>query len=296
MIYSMTGYGKGEHVSENRGFTVEIKAVNNKFCEFNIRMPRFLNTLEERLRQQLSGRIFRGRVDVNVSFETHSARDVKIVYNEALAEAYHKTLSSMVRKFDLEAQNDKFLELIARFPDVVEIDRSLDDNSTREMWDELSAATSAALDNFTEMRKREGAALKNHIEEKRENIAELLGAVESAAPLVVQTYREKLKKRMEDALSGIAVDEVRFLNEVAHFADKASIDEEIARLKSHIAQLSGFLSTGGTIGRKLDFLAQEMAREANTIGSKANSADISKVVIELKSEIEKIREQVQNIE
>jgi len=292
----MTGYGKGELAAENRSFTVEMRAVNNKFCEFHIRMPRIFNPLEDRLRKLLSTRVFRGRVDISVSYRTHSAQDAKITYNEALAENYHAVLTAISRKFNLRGHDGDILGLVAKFPDVVEFEKDLGDDALESLWTDLEAAANIAIDGFLAMREAEGTALEASIREKGQNIGQLLSIVETKAPDVVAGYREKLRKRMEDALSGIAVDEYRFLNEIAHFADKAAIDEEITRLHSHLAQLSHILDEGGTVGRKLDFLAQEMAREANTIGAKANFADISKVVIELKGEIEKIREQVQNIE
>ena len=296
VIRSMTGYGKGENQAEGRKFSVEIKSVNNKFAEYNIRLPRFFNPIEERLRKLLSAHIFRGRIDVNINFSSEAAKDAKLVYNQALAEVYHGILAQMTNKFNLNPDDGKILELVARFPDVVEIDRELGENALEELWLELSAATNHAITNFLTMREREGAALAADIREKAQSMEDLLGKIEEVAPHVVENYREKLKKRMEEALSTIAIDEGRFLNEVAHFADKSAIDEEITRLKSHIRQLYQILNDGGTIGRKLDFLAQEMVRETNTIGSKANFANISKIVIELKGEIEKIREQVQNIE
>jgi len=296
MIKSMTGYGKGESQAQGRKYTVEIKSVNNKYSEFNIRQPRFFNPLEERLRKQLSAHIFRGRVDININFSSDVAKDAKIVYNQALAEAYHGILTQMSRKFGLIADDGKILELVARFPDVVEIDKEFGDSILDEIWTELSLACENAIDNFLAMREREGAALSADIKQKGLQIESLISFIEEKAPLVVENYRERLKKRMEEVLAGVSVDEQRFLNEIAHFSDKAAIDEEIIRLKSHVVQLYHILKEGGTVGRKLDFLAQEMAREANTIGSKASSANISKIVIELKGEIEKIREQVQNIE
>jgi len=293
----MTGYGKGEKQVQDRRFVVEIKSVNGKYVEFHIRMPRFFNSLEDRLRKQLSARIFRGRVDVNVNFVSTSVRDAKISYNKALAESYTDALTEIARDFDLYLPDHReVFSLIARFPDVVEIDRELDGDTLEDLWCDLSAAAADALDNFLTMREVEGAALAENIRSKGIRIGQLQTVIEAAAPAVVENYRTKLKKRMEEALKEIAVDEYRFLNEVAHFADKSAIDEEITRLKSHLAQLPRILDGGGAVGKKLDFLAQEMAREANTIGAKANFADITKHVIELKGEIEKIREQVQNIE
>ena len=296
MIRSMTGYGKGVKQAEERSFAVEIRSVNNKYCEFHIRIPRIFNPLEDRLRKQLGERIFRGRVDVSVNFRTNSTQDTKIVYNPALARSYHAVLTEISHKFKLRGHDGDMLGLIARFPDVVEIDRELGDTALEEIWTEMGEAASIAIDNFLAMREAEGASLAANIRQKARKIGQLLSVIEERAPLVTENYREKLKKRMDEAMAGIAVDEYRFLNEIAHFADKAAIDEEITRLKSHLSQLPHILDEGGAVGRKLDFLAQEMARETNTIGSKANFADITKVVIDLKGEIEKIREQVQNIE
>ena len=296
MIRSMTGYGKGEKQTDERSFAVEIRAVNNKYCEFHIRMPRIFNPLEDRLRKLLSERIFRGRVDVSVSFRTNSTKDTRIVYNEGLARSYHAVLTEISRKFNLRGHDGDILGLVAKFPDVVEIDKDLGDDALEGIWADLSEAAADAISRFLTMRETEGAALAANIREKACNIGRLLTIIEEKVPYVTENYRKKLQKRMEEAMAGIAVDEYRFLNEVAHFADKAAIDEEIARLHSHLAQLPQILDEGGAVGRKLDFLAQELAREANTIGSKANFADITKVVIDLKGEIEKIREQVQNIE
>jgi len=295
-IYSMTGYGKGENQVGGRQYAVELKSVNNKYCEFNIRLPRFFNPLEERLRKQLAARIFRGRVDVNISFATDAASDAKISYNAALAKSYHHVLTQISTDFDLNPDDSKIIELIARLPDVVELDKNFEESTLDEIFIELSEACTKAIDGFLAMRAREGGVLAADIRSRGSRIQNLLSTISSEAATVVENYRERLKKRMTEALSGIAIDEARFLNEIAHFADKAAIDEEITRLDSHIQQLYQILDEGGTIGRKLDFLAQEMAREVNTIGSKANSTSISRIVIELKGEVEKIREQVQNIE
>ena len=295
-VYSMTGYGKGENQAGGRRYAVELKSVNNKFCEFNIRMPRFFNPLEERLRKLFAAHIFRGRVDININFTTETTSDTKISYNAALAKSYHQALTQISSDLGLQPNDSKVLELVARLPDVIELEKKFEDNAMEGLWVELSEACTQAMSSFLDMRAREGDALVDDIRSRAAKMQDLLAVISKAAPQVVESYRERLKKRMTEALAGLAVDEARFLNEVAHFADKAAIDEEITRLDSHIKQLYQILDDGGTIGRKLDFLAQEMAREANTIGSKANSTDISKTVIELKGEVEKIREQVQNIE
>jgi len=292
----MTGYGKGVIQTEERSFSVEIRAVNNKYCEFNIRMPRIFNPLEDRLRKMLAEHVLRGRVDVSINFRTNSTQDTKIVYNPGLARSYHAVLTGISHKFKLRGHDGDMLGLIAKFPDVVEIDRDLADSELEAIWTDLGEAAAGAIENLLTMRETEGAALAANIRKKGRKIGQLLSVIEERAPMVIENYRTKLQKRMEDALNGVMIDEYRFLNEIAHFTDKAAIDEEITRLKSHLVQLPHILEESGSVGRKLDFLAQEMAREANTIGSKANFTDITKIVIDLKGEIEKIREQVQNIE
>jgi len=292
----MTGYGKGVYQSENKKFSVEIKSLNNKYSEFNVRLPRLFNPLEDRLRKLLANDIARGRVDVYVNFESSGENVSKIKYNKTIATSYHKALISLVTDCALYPDHNTLFNLVAKFPEVIEIDREVTDEQLEVIWINLEQATKAALGQFLVMREREGTALRKDLQERMSKITKLLSAAEAKAPEAVQNHRTRLKKRMEEVLSGVAVDETRFLNEVAHFSDKADITEEITRMKSHIDQMSDVLLENGAVGRKLDFVAQEMAREANTMGSKANFADISKIVIDLKSEIEKIREQVQNIE
>jgi uncharacterized protein (TIGR00255 family) len=310
MAGSMTGYGKGIFEDGGKKFSVEMKAVNNKYSEFNLRLPRLFNPLEERLRKLFASEISRGRVDVFINFENRSEDSHKIKYNKTLAEAYVNALKALSQDLNLAPNHDTLFNLISRFPDVIEIDREFGEEQLEELWQGLEAAAKAALERFIAMRLREGNLLKKDIKERLDKISEMIVTVEAKVPEVTENHRTKLKKRMEEALAGVALDETRFLNEVAHFCDKSDISEEITRLKSHIIQFRAILGTQDEttgahplsasppdpIGRKLDFVTQEMAREANTMGSKANFADITKIVIELKSEIEKIREQVQNIE
>ncbi|MCL2620887.1 MAG: YicC family protein [Defluviitaleaceae bacterium] len=296
MIRSMTGYGKGVFEDASAKISVEIRAVNNKFCEMSFRLPRPFNQFEDRLRKNFLRQISRGRVDVYVNFSSSSDGAGRIRYNPEIAGTYHKILKQISDEFAKDVPDSTLLNLIARFPDVIEIDRESPDKQSDGLWEGLKIAADGALSNFLAMRKAEGQALKADFLARIENLRKTLAIVEKEAPKVVEYQRERLKKRMEEALATIAVDETRFLNEVAHFADKTDINEEITRMKSHLVQFVDVLDEDGAIGRKLDFVTQEMAREANTMGSKANFADLSKIVIELKSEVEKIREQVQNIE
>jgi len=292
----MTGYGKGVFEDAGHKFSVEIKSVNNKFSEFNLRLPRLFNPFEERLRKLMSAEISRGRIDAYIGYENNSEAATKIKYNSTVAKTYYAALKELMQDIEIEPSDSTLLNLVSKFPDVIEIDREVDDTEAEGLLAGLEEAVSLALSAFIQMREREGAALKTDLKARLATLCEVLGQVEAKAPEVNENHRVRLKKRMEDTLAGIAVDEVRFLNEVAHFSDKSDISEEITRMKSHIAQFHEILEADGAIGRKLDFLTQEMAREANTMGGKSNLADMQKIVIELKSEVEKIREQVQNIE
>ncbi|MCL2235249.1 MAG: YicC family protein [Defluviitaleaceae bacterium] len=296
MIRSMTGYGKGVFEDASGKISVEMRAVNNKFCEMNFRLPRLFNPFEDRLRKSFNSQVSRGRVDVYISFTANPDGADTIRYNPQIAGAYHEILKQISEEFAPEVSHSTMMNLIARFPDVVEIDRETPDDKVDGLWNGLKAAADEALVKFINMREIEGQALKADFLGRVDNMDKILKVIETHAPKVVEHQRERLKKRMEEALATVAIDEARFLNEVAHFADKTDINEEITRMKSHMAQFADVLEEEGAIGRKLDFVTQEMAREANTMGSKANYADLSKIVIELKSEVEKIREQVQNIE
>ncbi|MCL2753721.1 MAG: YicC family protein [Defluviitaleaceae bacterium] len=296
MIRSMTGYGKGIFENDTVKFSVEMKSLNNKYSEFNLRLPRLFNSFEERLRKVLTKEIARGRVDVYVNFEAVGENSNRIKYNKNLADSYHQALAALANDRTLYPDHNTLFTLVSRFPDVIEIDREFEEEEIERLWNGLEAAVQTALQNFVDMRKREGDTLAKDMLSRLDKITELTNIVQSKAQDVIENHRIKLKKRMEEALAGVAVDEARFLNEVAHFADKSDINEEITRLRSHLAQFKDILCEEGAVGRKLDFLTQEMSREANTMGSKANFAELSKVVIELKSEVEKVREQVQNIE
>lgn len=292
MIRSMTGYGRGENEAHDRKFTVEIKSVNHRYNDITIKLPRSMNYLEDKIRKILMQYIFRGKTDVYITFESFSKEDISVTVNENLAAAYVERLQELEDKYQLSS-NDS-LGLVARFPDVI-VQEHIEEDA-EQLWNTLLPALEGAANKFVAMREAEGAALMKDIQLKAEQMKTLVDEVQERSPVVAEEYREKLKNRLNELLDTIEIDEQRLAAEAAILADRSCIDEEITRLYSHIEQLQEILSFGGQVGRKLDFLVQEFNREANTIASKANDIQITKATIELKSEIEKIREQVQNIE
>ena len=292
MIRSMTGFGRCENEAEGRKFSVEIKSVNHRYNDISIRLPRTMNYLEDKIRKTLMKKIMRGKTDVYINFETFSEDDVNIKVNEPLAKAYCDKLDFMRVKSGLTG-NDT-LDLVAKFPDVITVEKVQEDEDT--IWNTLLPALEGAINNFIAMREAEGEALKADILRKADIIEGYVEAVKERAPLVAEDYRTRLTARLTELLADQNIDEQRILTEVPVFADRACIDEEITRLASHISQLRIIFDKDEPIGRKLDFLIQEMNREANTIASKSNDIRVTQITIELKSEIEKIREQIQNIE
>ncbi|HHW66759.1 MAG: hypothetical protein PWP07_1915 [Epulopiscium sp.] len=292
MIRSMTGYGLGEAVLNGKKFTVEIRSVNHRYSDINIRMPRTMNYLEENVKNFLKDRISRGKIDVFISFESTSGDDYEISLNESLAEAYVKALKKIKENNDVI--DDISVSLISKFPDVITINKKEDDKDF--LWGLLEKSLIEAFNAFILMREKEGSKLQKDLLEKSLKLEEHLSVIKERSPYLVQEYKIKLEKRLQEILPNHSLDENRIAVEVALFADKCSIDEEIVRLESHISQFRDIITTEDVVGRKLDFLAQEMNREVNTIGSKANDLQITHSVVELKSEIEKIREQIQNLE
>lgn len=294
-VRSMTGYGRGECTAEDRKFTVEMRSVNHRYNDITVKLPRFLVSLEDRVRKKAAESIFRGKTDIYISFETLSSEDVEVRLDEALAAAYAEKLRRLRDVLGLARLEDgRLLELAAKFPDVVTVEKA--QKEAEALWEILLPALEEAIARFLEMREAEGGNLMRDMLRKRENIAALVAGIKARAPLVAEEYRQKLNRRLEEVLGSAGVDPQRVAQEVAVFADRGCIDEEITRLESHLAQLGDILGEGGQVGRKLDFLVQEMNRESNTIASKANDVEIVQATIELKSEIEKIREQVQNLE
>ena len=291
---SMTGYGRGECTMCERKFTVEIKAVNHRYNDITVKLPRAIMGFEDEIKKAISKKVFRGKLDVFVNFESFSQEDINISVNEPLAKSYTETLRKL--KSDLHLDGDVTIEIVSKFPDVITVDKSIsNENTENEIRECLMKAVEDATDAFVAMREVEGETLKKNIIEKVAFVNDALQKIEERAPWVSKDYRARLEAKLAD-LDEIQVDESRLLTEVLLFADKACIDEEITRLHSHISQMYSIVEENVPVGRKLDFLVQEMNRETNTIGSKSNDIEITNHVVDIKSEIEKIREQIQNIE
>lgn len=292
MISSMTGYGRYEIQENERKVLVEISSVNHRYLDLNIRMPRVLMHLEDEIRKILKEKVARGKVEVSLTYQSTSKEDIDIVVNTALAEVYLEGLRKMGSQFGLE--DDLKLSALMNVNDLITFQKKATDEE--EVSKIIYKGVLGALVNFTQMRMNEGMALKEDILMKSKKLSQMIETIELRSPEVVKGYQQRLENRLGQLLQEAPIDESRIATEIALFADKCAIDEEITRLKSHIKQLEEILTEGGVVGRKLDFLMQEMNREANTIGSKANDYEITTNVVALKTEIEKIREQVQNIE
>lgn len=291
MIKSMTGFGRGEYGVEGKRYLVEIKSINHRFTDISIRMPRSFNFLEDKIRQFVLKDISRGKIEVYIFIENLGLEGRSVLVDKALASLYIKELKELNRELDL--QDDLTLSSLLRLPEILKVESDNDDDS---IWSELSNALDSAIKNLIMMREQEGIKLKNDILNRSNIIKDMVSNIETRAPKVVTEYKERLNNRLKELLDNASIDETRLAMEVAVFADRASICEEVTRLKSHLNQLSMILESKESIGKKLDFLVQEMNREVNTIGSKANDLEITKLVVEAKSEIENIREQIQNIE
>lgn len=292
MIKSMTGYGRYEIEEKERKVNVEISTVNHRYCDLSIRMPKALTHLEDEIRKCIKQFIARGKVEVSIYITSMSADDVEVVVNEPACTAYIEALRKIGTKLGL---NDNIgMAEVMRLNDVITIQKKQADLEV--IWPMMDQALRQALTQLVAMREKEGMILKNDLLEKADNMLRLVGELEHLSVEVVNTYKLKLEERISRLLEEIPVDETRLAMEVALFADRAAIDEELTRLKSHVGQLKMILEEESSIGRKLDFLMQEMNREANTIASKAGDYTITSYAVELKSEIEKIREQIQNIE
>ena len=292
MIRSMTGYGKGENEKDGRKFTVEIKSVNHRYNDISIKLPRFMISMEDKIKKNISQKIFRGKTDVFINFETEAQDDVQVKLNEPLARSYVEKLNELKEMFGLETPNA--LDLVAKFPDILSTEKVEEEGDV--IWEALEPALNEAVENFIHMRETEGETLKKDILLKNQKIKEITDKIKERAPFVVDEYKEKLNARLADLMDKNVIDEQRIAAEIAIYSDKCCIDEELTRMYSHIKQLESILESDGSIGRKLDFLVQEMNREANTTASKSSDITITNAAIELKTEIEKIREQIQNLE
>lgn len=293
MIKSMTGFGRCEVQDESRKFTVEMKSVNHRYLDANIRMPKKLNFFETAIRSLLKQSVQRGKVDIFITYEDLSEQQVSLKYNEVLAAEYLSYFEKMQEKFSLE--NDIRVSTLSRYPEVLTMEEQAVDEE--ELWKGLKKALDGAIRQFVETRTSEGEHLREDLIEKLDNMLKLVGCIEERSPLIIAEYRDKLETKVKELLADTQIEDSRIAAEVVIFADKICTDEEVVRLRSHIVHMKDTLvSDDSGIGRKLDFIAQEMNREANTILSKANDLEISNIGIELKTEIEKVREQIQNIE
>lgn len=293
MIKSMTGFGRCEVQAESRKFTVEMKSVNHRYLDANIRMPKKLNFFETAIRSLLKQSVQRGKVDIFITYEDLSEQQVSLKYNEVLAAEYLSYFEKMQEKFSLE--NDIRVSTLSRYPEVLTMEEQAVDEE--ELWKGLKKALDGAIRQFVETRTSEGEHLREDLIEKLDNMLKLVGCIEERSPQIIAEYRDKLETKVKELLADTQMEDSRIAAEVVIFADKICTDEEVVRLRSHIVHMKDTLvSDDSGIGRKLDFIAQEMNREANTILSKANDLEISNIGIELKTEIEKVREQIQNIE
>lgn len=292
MIKSMTGFGRCEIAEADRKITVEMKSVNHRYLDVTIKMPKKLNFFEAAIRTELKNYMQRGKVDLFITYEDFTESNVCVKYNKELAAEYMQYFGRMAEDFSLD--NDIRVSTLARFPEILTMEEQTVDEE--QLWKLLDKALKGAAENFVETRIREGENLRNDLIAKLEGMLAHVDFITERSPEIIEEYKEKLTKKVEELLSDKQVDESRLLMEVTIFADKVCVDEELVRLRSHITATRDALLAGGSIGRKLDFIAQEMNREANTILSKSSDLEISNRAIELKTEIEKVREQIQNIE
>ena len=292
MIRSMTGYGRAQEVRSGKDITVELRSVNHRYFEFSARVPRGCGYLEDKLKGLVQAAASRGKVEATVLLQTVDSPDTQVVVNTALAREYLDALRGMGAELGLP--DDLTLSKVARLGDIFTLRRGPEDED--KLWEDVSAVAKQAAEKFVQMRQTEGAKLREDILNRLTTIEEKVGQVEKRSPETVAEYRAKLTARMEELLGKAGVEPQRILAEAAIVADRWAVDEETVRLRSHIGQLRTVLDSPEAVGRKLDFLVQEMNREANTIGSKAQDVAIAQVVVDIKSEIEKIREQIQNIE
>ena len=292
MIKSMTGFGRCEAVTDECKISVEIKAVNHRYLDLSIKMPKKFNYFEAAMRTLLKDNIQRGKVDVFITYEDYTEDQVSLKYNSTLAAEYMKNFEKMAEQFGLE--DDVTVSMLSRCPEVLTMEQVPEDEE--HMWAMLQEVLKGAAENFVETRLREGENLKNDLIGKLDHMLSMVDFIEERSPKILEEYRQRLGDKVRELLQNSTIDESRILTEVTVFADKICVDEETVRLRSHIEGMKKELLAGGSVGRKLDFIAQEMNRESNTILSKSNDLEISDQGILLKTEIEKVREQIQNIE
>lgn len=292
MVRSMTGFGRAQETVDGSLITVEIKSVNHRYFEFFAKVPRSCGFLEEKLKSYVSERVSRGKVECYVSIETLDSDDVEVNVNHSLAKGYYDALKELAQRYELN--DDISVSTLSRYGDIFSIHKK--DADEDKLWADVSSVLQKAVDSFVSMRETEGEKLKADVLSRADYIIDCVSFIEERSPQTVKEYNEKLLARMQEVLNGVHIDEQRLLTEAAIYADKVAVAEETVRLRSHIDQLRAFFDFNEPIGRKMDFLVQEINREANTIGSKAQDVQIAKRVIDIKAEVEKIREQIQNIE
>ena len=292
MVKSMTGYGRAVETVNGREFTVELRSVNNRYLDCTVKLPRMLSFAEDSVKQAVKATISRGKVDVYISVHAEGAADVKVTLNDAMVEGYLAAMKQMVEQYGVK--DDISVSLISRMPEVFSVEKPQVDEE--QLKADLMSVVQKALANYDAMRAAEGKALEADLRNRGNTILELVAQVEAGNGQTVIDYRTRLENKLKEVLANTAIDESRILTEAAIFADKVAVDEETVRLRSHLEQMNVMLTNGGAIGRKLDFLLQEMNREANTTGSKCSDVRLARIVVDIKAELEKIREQTQNIE
>ncbi|MBP7185983.1 MAG: YicC family protein [Ruminococcus sp.] len=292
MLKSMTGYGRAQKILNGRDILVEIRSVNHRYYEYSSRIPRTYSYIDEKLKALLKNSVSRGKVEAAVTINIIEGKDTEIAINKGVAEGYVAALRSVSE--ELKLADDLSLSKLMKLPDIFTVQKTPDDEE--QVWNDVAEVAQEAVDKFVEMRSTEGERLKNDITEKADGILRMVMEVERLSPITVENYRNRLYKKVSEVLENKDIDEQRILTEAAIFSEKIAVDEETVRLRSHISQLKNMLRSNEAVGRKLDFIVQEMNREVNTIGSKAQDLNITKIVVDMKAEIEKIREQIQNIE
>ncbi|WP_341409824.1 YicC/YloC family endoribonuclease [Clostridium aceticum] len=293
MLRSMTGFGRGDVQLEGKHFQIELKSVNHRYVDISVKMPKSFTYLEEQIRKIIKEKVYRGRVEVFIGYKNIGESDIKVITDIALAQQYVEALKEIHHRFDLE--KDIAVSTIAKFPDVLKLEKKEEDQEM--IWNLLKEGLMDALNSLLEMRIEEGWKLKEDLLKRLDILLDLIQKIEERSPEVVKEHKKRLTKRVKEMLEEeLEIDEGRIALEVALFADKSSITEEIVRFNSHIIQFKKSMEQQEAVGRKLDFIIQEMNREINTIGSKANDLTTANMVVEVKSELEKIREQIQNIE
>ena len=292
MIKSMTGYGRAVETVNGREFTVELRSVNNRYLDCSVRLPRMLSFAEDAVKQAVKASVSRGKVDVFITVRSEAGDEVQVSLNKSVLQSYLNAMHQMVDEFGVA--DDISVSAVSRLPEVFIIEKPQVDED--QLMKDLMSVVSKALEGYDTMRRTEGEALDRDLRSRGETILTLVSQVEAGNGKTVTDYRARLEAKLREVLANTAIDESRILTEAAIFADKVAVDEETVRLRSHLKQMNSMLTTGGAVGRKLDFLLQEMNREANTIGSKCTDVALARIVVDIKAELEKIREQTQNIE